>query len=188
VRKNAVATLVLSISLAAVSCHRHSSVAANPAVVIPPVPPRVAPAPRVLPGPEPLPRIDPPPAPVPPLEEANRAFDMGNYDEAQIGYEKYLEDTPSGGQRDNALFRLALIFASRPSPADRQRSISTLKQLTQEFPKSAVSGPANLILSLHAQALRAASDAKVRDQKLKQLATELERLKKIDADRVKKTP
>jgi tetratricopeptide (TPR) repeat protein len=185
VRRNDVATIVLSISLAAVGCHRHSSVAANPAVVIPPVPPRVAPAPRVLPGPEPLPRIDPPPAPVPPLEEANRAFDLGNYDEAEIGYKKYLEETPSGGQRDIALFRLALIFASRPSPAD---TISTLKQLTEEFPNSAISGPANLILSLHAQALRATNDARVRDQKLKQLATELERLKKIDGDRLKKFP
>jgi tetratricopeptide (TPR) repeat protein len=186
-RANQVAVFVFLVVLAAVGCHKNSSNASNLSVVIPPVPPRAAPLSPVPPGPEPLPRIELPPAPLSLLEQATLAFVAGNYDEAERYFEQCLQDPSFTEHRDNALYHLGLIRALRPTPAaERQRSIATLKQLIEQYPNSPFLEPAKLILSLHGQVAQAANDARARDQKLKQLAVELDRLKKIDADRRKR--
>jgi len=146
----------------------------------------VPPAPVATPAPAPPP---PPPAPPPvsPLEQPDRAFAAGNYDEAARGYENYLRTTTSGEQRDQALFHLALAYALRPAPAtDWPRASATLKQLLEEYPESPLKAQANLILSLRTELDQVSSDVRQRDLKLKQLTTELDRLKKIDADRRKR--
>src|SRR5687768_5272414 len=62
------------------------------------------------------------------LDQANRAFASGNYDEAARSYESYLKLVPSGGSRDQALFYLGLSYALRPAPAgDWQRAASTFR-------------------------------------------------------------
>jgi tetratricopeptide (TPR) repeat protein len=186
-RRIRVAIIAFSAALAFAGCHTKTPVVASPQVSIPPVPPRRPPAPPVQPGPEPLPRIEPPAKPVAPLEEADRAFIAGNYDEAERRYDKYLQDNPSGDLRDHALFHLGLIYFLTPgAPTERQRAIATFKQLIEEYPDSPFSASANLVLALHAQVAQSATDARLRDQKLKQLTTELDRLKKIDADRRKR--
>ena len=57
------------------------------------------------------------------------------------------------------------------------------QQLIEEFPNSSLKPQANLILSLHSEVDQVTADNKLRDQRIKQLTTELDRLKKIDADR-----
>jgi len=75
----------------------------------------------------------------------------------------------------------------RPAPAtDWPRATATLKQLLEEYPESPLKAQANLILSLRADLDQVTNDARQRDQKLRQLTTELDRLKKIDADRRKR--
>ena len=125
-----------------------------------------------------------PPAPVAALDEADRAFNAGNYIQAAQGYENYLRLAPSGGQRDLALFRLGLTYALRTAPSpDWQRTTAVLRQLTQEYPRSPLTPPANLILSLRSGLDRLNADTKQREDRIRQLTTELDRLKKIDADR-----
>jgi Tetratricopeptide repeat len=174
-RSKCLAALLLSALLAAAGCHKRTTVVASP----PPPPPAPAPAPAPAP---------PPPAvTVSPLDQADRAFASGNYDEAARGYENYLRATTSGGVRDDALFHLALTYALRPAPGtDWPRAIATLKQLVEEYPDSAFKSQANLILSLRAELDQVAADSKQRDLRIKQLTTELDRLKKIDADRRKR--
>jgi len=158
----------LSAVLAAAGCHKRTPVVAS----APPPPPAPPPAPVIT---------------VSPLEEADRAFASGNYDEAARGYDNYLRATTSGGQRDDALFHLALTYALRPAPGtDWPRAIATLKQLLEEYPESAFKSQANLILSLRAELDQTAADSKQRELRIKQLTTELDRLKKIDADRRKR--
>jgi len=174
-RSNSIAVCAFAVSLAVAGCHKRTPVTALPP---PPSPPPAA-------------AVTPPPAPVvpivPPLEEANRAFVSGDYDDAARRYEDYLRSTPSGNQRDQALFNSALVYATRQAPpADWNRAAANLKQLIDEYPNSAYKTPASLILSLHAEIDQAATDAKQRDQKIKQLTAELDRLKKIDADRRKR--
>jgi hypothetical protein len=186
-RTNQVAIFVFLVVLAAAGCRKNASNGSNLSVVIPPVPPRAAPLPPVLPGPEPLPRIESPPAPLSLVERATLAFVSGNYDEAERYFEQSLHDPSSTETRDNTLYHLGLIRALRPAMAsERQRSIATLKQLLEEYPNSPFVEPANRILALHGQVAQAANDVRLRDQKMKQLALELDRLKKIDADRRKR--
>jgi hypothetical protein len=136
-----------------------------------------------LPPPAPAP---PPPAPSP-VDQANHAFNAANYDEAARGYENYLRVTPSGGRRDEALFYLGLIYALRPpATADWTRATATLKQLVDEFPSSIFKPTAALILSMRSELDQLTATGKQRDQQIKQLTTELDRLKKIDADRRKR--
>jgi hypothetical protein len=93
----------------------------------------------------------------------------------------------SGPERDQALFRLALTFLLRSAPApDWTHATNTFKQLIDEYPQSPLKPPASLILMLRSDLDKVNMDAKQRDEKIKQLTTELDRLKKIDADRRKR--
>lgn len=177
--------IALCAALACTGCHKPKRV---PVATFPPViatPAAPPPAPPVEP-PEPTP--PPPPAPAPsPLEQADKAFVAGSYDDAARGYENYLRTSPTGTERDQALFHLGLSYAFRPNAAtDWWRVTATFKQLIDEYPQSPFKAPANLILSLRAELDQVNADAKQRDQKIKQLTTELDRLKKIDADRRKR--
>jgi outer membrane protein assembly factor BamD (BamD/ComL family) len=123
------------------------------------------------------------------VDLANRAFVAGNYEEAGRAYENFLRTGPAqeNARRHEALFYLALTFALRPAPAtDWQRAVTIFKQLVDEYPDSSFRVQANLILALRSEVDQAAGEVRQRDQRLKQLTTELDRLKKIDADRRKR--
>lgn len=120
------------------------------------------------------------------LEQADSAFGDGRYEEAARGYEKHLIE-PSSGERDHALFRLGLALVLRTSPApDWPRATNLLKQLVDEHSGSPLKPAAILILSLRAELDKVAADSQQRDQRIRQLTSELDRLKKIDADRRKR--
>ena len=179
-RSNRIAVFVLSVFVAAVGCHKRVPIATQPTVPAPSAPSGTA-APPPTPAPAPVVPI------VSPFDQAERAFTSGNYEEAARAYEIYLRmTTPGTGQRDRALYNLAFIYA-RPAPApDWQRTTGAFRQLIDEFPDSPLKPHANLILAMRAELDQAAMDVKQRDQKIKQLTTELDRLKKIDADRRKR--
>ncbi len=129
-----------------------------------------------------------PPASIAALEQADRDFSAGNYLEAAHEYDNYLRLAPSGGQRDQALFRLGLTYALRATPGpDWLHATAALRQLVQEYPNSPLKPPANLILSLHSELDQIATNTKQRDERIRQLTTELDRLKKIDSDRKRAT-
>jgi outer membrane protein assembly factor BamD (BamD/ComL family) len=120
------------------------------------------------------------------LDQAARAFSAGNYEEAARDYESFLHTSPPGGPRDLALFYMGLSLALRPPPADWPRAMASFKLLVEEYPSSPYRGPASLILSLRSDLDQLAATGKQREQQFKQLSTELDRLKKIDADRRRK--
>src|SRR5436853_2594146 len=117
--------------------------------------------------------------------EAERSFNAGNYEAASRAYESYLRVYPRAIQRDQALFRLGLSYALQTT-ADWQRASSAFRQIVEGFPASPFKAPANLILSLHSELDQLNSGTQQRDQRIKQLTTELDRLKRIDADRRKR--
>jgi Tetratricopeptide repeat len=181
-RRKCVGAFLLLAAFAVAGCHRGPK--RTPIAAIPPAP---LPSPSPAPVPPPPPSPAPPPAPVSPLEQPDRAFASGNYDEAARGYENYLRMTTSGAQREQALFYLALAYALRPAPAtDWPRATATLRQLIEEYPDGPLKAQANIILTLRAELDQVTSDIRQRELRLKQLTTELDRLKKIDADRRKR--
>ena len=159
-RTNRVIAITFSAIFITSACQKHLPVAA-----LPPIPP-------------------PDPAAVE-LDTANHSFTVGNYDEAARRYEKYLQLNSSGLRRDEALFYMGLSYAMRSS-ADWQRASSAFRQIMEDFPKSSFKAPAGLILSLHGDLDQANTNAQQRDLRIRQLTTELDRLKKIDADRRKR--
>jgi hypothetical protein len=176
--------IVWVFAIAALSgCHKRSAVVVEPprALVVPTV--VVVTAPIPIPAPIPTSLVpDPLPEPASPLEEANRAFAAGNYDEAIRLYESYLV-SPSG-EEDEALFRLALSYSLRSKPGpDWQRARDFLKQLITDYPESPLKSPATLIVSLRSHADQLVRDVKAREQAMRQLSAELERLKQIDTER-----
>ena len=132
-----------------------------------------------------------PPAAAPPnpatlaLDDADHAFDAGSYDQAARGYESYLKLDNGGTRRDAALFRMGLAYVLR-SAADWQRASFAFRQIVEVFPKSPFKPPATLILSLHSELDQVNASAQQRDLRIRQLTTELDRLKKIDAERRKR--
>jgi hypothetical protein len=128
----------------------------------------------------------PPPAIVA-LAEADRAFAQSAYDDACRAYEDYLRLTPAKDQQDQALFRLGLAYALRKSNPNWQRAITPWKRLMNDYPGSPFKPPVELILALYSEIAQVSMDIKTRDDRIKQLTTELDRLKRIDADR-RKTP
>ena len=135
-----------------------------------------------------LPPPAPPPLPNPAavaLDDADRALNAGSYDEASRVYENYLRFNPAGGLRDQALFRLGLAYALRPA-ADWARASAAFRQLVEGFPDSPYRQPASLILSLHSELDQVNATVQQREQRVRQVTAELDRLKKIDADRRKR--
>jgi tetratricopeptide (TPR) repeat protein len=166
-RPNRLITITFLFALALTACHKRVPITALP------------PAPSAPPAPSPAAAA---------LDEADNAFNAGRYDEATRGYENYFRLTPStgpAGQRDQALFRLGLAYALRSAP-DWQKASVALRQIMEGFPNSPYKAPANLILSLHSELDQLTANSQQRDQRIKQLTTELDRLKRIDAERRKR--
>jgi tetratricopeptide (TPR) repeat protein len=166
-------------------CKRREVVVVPPPVVQPVIVRVDAPVAVYSPVPTSLPAVVSPPVPGAwEREQADHAFTAGSYDEAIQGYEKFLMVSPGGDGRGEALFRLALSYALRSNrDSDWQRARTTLKQLIDEYPNSSLKPPALVILTLRSQADELSGNIKAREQAIKQLSAELERLKQIDADR-----
>ena len=128
------------------------------------------------------------------LDEGDRAFTASLYDDASLAYEEYLRLTPAEAQSDQVLFRLGVSYALRKTNPNSQRAITLWKRLITDYPDSPAKAPAELIVTLYSELGQINSDMKTRDadikardDRIRQLSTELDRLKKIDADR-RKTP
>jgi outer membrane protein assembly factor BamD (BamD/ComL family) len=121
-----------------------------------------------------------------PLAEANQIFNSGNYPEAIKAYENYLQRQPSGEYRDEALFQLAIAFAMPSTSTDQGKSITVLKQLIEQCPDSPYTVYATVILALQSELLQANADAQKWQRLVKQLTTEIDKFKQIDANRRKR--
>jgi hypothetical protein len=80
---------------------------------------------------------------------------------------------------------VAYVLRTQP-PADWKQATASLRRLVDEHPDSSLRPTASLILSLRSDADQLTRDAKARNQIMQQLNAQLERLKKIDANRVKR--
>jgi hypothetical protein len=173
---------ILATGFILTGCHRGTRpVVVAPPAIVPVVVLVATPVPVPFDIPDSLPPM--PPTPTSLLEQAERAFALGNYPEAIQTYEAL----PSGEQSDQALFHLGIAYVLNDKPtADWVRAKANLKRLVDEYPDSSLTTTAVLILSLRSRAVQLGRDTKTRNEAIQQLSTELERLKRIDADRRKR--
>jgi hypothetical protein len=186
--------LLIGFSIALVSgCRKKTAISIPapappaPAVVITPPPPPPPPAiTPVAPPSEPviamaLPKIIPMPIL---LELADRNFRAGDYKRAAQNYEKFLIVLPNSKDCDQALFHLGLshILASEPD-RDLRQGEAAFRRLIAQFPQSPYRSQAEFILGLQGQIAKLRSDVKERDEKIKRLSDELQKLKQIDMQR-----
>jgi hypothetical protein len=110
------------------------------------------------------------------IEEAGQALAANNCTKAAARLEDYLLLEPKGDQHDAALFNLGVCYSSAEFRRDWNRAAPYFKQ---------VAGPlkvyAQAILSLRDEIGQLTADSEKNNQKIKQLNTELDRLKQIDA-------
>ena len=109
-------TLVTVTLILAVSCSRRQPVATR--VPVPPAPPA-------------------PPASMVALDNATAEFARADYAGAARDFQQYLNLVRTGGQRDQALFHLGILYSMPGDPRlDWQRAGNYFNQVVNEFPAS----------------------------------------------------
>ena len=113
-----------------------------------------------------------------------KSFQTGKYRQAIQSFESYLSANPKSEKRDEALFYIGLSrLLAGNSTRDIRLAEVVFKRLTAEFPGNPYSNQAEYILRLQGQIERLRADVKERDDKIKQLSDELQKLKEIDMQR-----
>jgi len=180
------ASFLILLLLFSWGCHKKQSVPIAAPTRAEAPPPAVTPPPTAPAQPAP---VEPPPVPktiAPPssFDLGELSFQQAKYAEAAGLYEAFLRDNPKSKDRDIALFNLGI---SRALAGDSSRNLieaeAAFKRLISESPKSPYRGQAELILGFHAQIEKLKSDVKERDEKIKRLSEELQKLKDIDMQR-----
>jgi TolA-binding protein len=116
------------------------------------------------------------------LAEAD--FRAGEYQQAALAFASFLENNPESDIRDQAWYILGLSWALAGNSARNQReSEAAFKQLVAEFPESPYTDRAEYILDLKARINRLRAVVAERDETIKKLSEELNRLKEIDLQR-----
>jgi len=112
------------------------------------------------------------------IQSANREFALEDYVSAARDYERYLQLVPSGGDRDQALFHLGIIYTlPEGERQDWPRAVGYLSRLVTEFPQSPLKPPAQVILSSREQATQLSVDVSGLNNEMGQLRNEIAQLR-----------
>ena len=178
--RTALSASLLGLALLPWGCHKKPR-APLPPTPLPPIASSLAPVPVPAPIPSSIPKL---PASPSYLDVGENYFEMGDYAKAAQAYETYLQNNYSPANQDQALFRLALTHALPASPVrDLPKATSLLQQLTKHFPESPWRPQAELLLGLQGEINKLRTDVSKRDEHIRDLSRELERLKQIDMRR-----
>jgi outer membrane protein assembly factor BamD (BamD/ComL family) len=138
------------------------------------------------------------PVPAAYLKQGEISFEKADFGQAVIAYENYLSQTPNPKEHDRLLFRLALAYAIPGHPSHNPgRSTELLNRLVALYPQSPLKPQAEYILLLQAESEnlktinesaraeleKAKTGVRERDERIKLLREELDKLKKIDLER-----
>ena len=127
------------------------------------------------------------PAPPPPpnyFQLGQDYFESGDYANAIQAYTAWMRDHSAADNSDLVLFRLALSNAlPEGSLHNMPQAMQLLKQLVTQYPKSPLKSQAEFLLRLQDEVNRLRADLGKRDDRIKELTRELEKLKQIDMQR-----
>lgn len=114
------------------------------------------------------------------LATGDAAYERASFAEAARSYESYLQSNPQTSEMDRVLFRFGVSQSMSGVAGREAASNDTFNRLIRDFPQSPFVPPARIIVALR-------TDVKTRDDKIRQINAELDKLKKIDLDR-RRTP
>lgn len=153
-----------------------TATAAAPEAIIPDVP---DPSPEETPAPEPGEPSEPTL-----LEVGTAQFQAGDYALASQSFEAFLLEHPKSPDREYALYFLGLSRAvAQDSGRDLLQAEAAFRRLIAEFPQGVYRRPAEYVLRLRARIDRLTAEAGEREERIRRLEEELERLKAIDLGR-----
>lgn len=129
--------------------------------------------------------VPPPPASVSTpgsavLDAANQYYLNGDYPQAISGYEEFLN---SGGQRgEEVLLRLAVSYVLADNGIEKSgEALVLLEELSTRLDVQDLRHPQiQALLLLFQEALSLKRDVEIRDRKIKEISTQLQKLKEID--------
>lgn len=180
---------LIGVFLLTASCHKNTVRPASPPTSSQQAAASHPPAPVSTTSPElppPTSSLPAPPAPLLPKDfrDGEAYFQSGKYADAARSYNQYIQQDIVTQFKDAATFKMGLAMALACTSSDcRARSQEQFKVLLSHFPQSPYSPEARFILSLQGDIDKLKADTKSRDDKIKKLTDELERLKKIDLER-----
>jgi|GEM_PF-1883305 len=123
------------------------------------------------------------------IQEASEAFHSDDYARAVAKSEEYLRLAPSGSQRDIALFQLGVIHGLPVYPQrSPERAVQYLKQLLAEHPQSELRAPAQAWVALLENITQLTADKEKQATEVRRLLNQLESLKRIDSQRLRRKP
>ncbi len=129
----------------------------------------------------------PPAIVVPPppdyFQAGEKYFNAADYAQAVQSYDTYLSQYPDASNRDYVLFRLAVAYAFPQSPVRNLPRATQLLRRILQMPSSPYKPQAQLLLGLLDGVDKLRLDVGKRDERIKELTRELERLKQIDMER-----
>ena len=118
------------------------------------------------------------------FELAELSFQVGHYSEAARSYEAFLSSNPRAKNRDRALFNLGLCrLLARDTGRDWRSAEAAFRKLKIEYPSSPYRGQADFILGLEEQIEKLRADVKEKEERIRKLSEELQKLKDIDLQR-----
>jgi uncharacterized small protein (DUF1192 family) len=114
--------------------------------------------------------------PAPPSSaNADQFYDSGEYLDAAQAYELYLKENPEAGDRDRAMFRLALSYAlAGGEPENFRKSQNLMRTVYTQFPESQYKKTIQVILSLQTDIDRLRVDLSEKSGQIKELSESLE--------------
>lgn len=158
--------------------------APEPEIVSPPKPVEESVVPIPLPPP-----VATPTAPSRPrllIEEADILFEQGQYVEAARRYQIMMEDE-SSPQPERTKFRLGMIYLlPQTGLHDLRKATGILSEVARDYANTPWGLLARHVLSLDREVQALRSERKVKDDRIKLLTTEIEKLKRIDLERTRK--
>lgn len=191
IRRGIAALLLLSVGAHLAACQKKPRVSHPEPEVTVVLPPEPEPSAVVdLSTPPPLPAVPaplpPPPVPPPPqdLADADAYFAAAKFGAASLSYSMYLKEKTAVRNRDYALFRRAVSEALQGT-TQRGTKVAedALEELIAQYPASPYASEGRLLLALIRDNRKLRGESTAKDETIKSLQADLDRLKKIDMDR-----
>jgi len=125
-----------------------------------------------------------PPAPPRKLAEGEEKFASADYRGAILNFEAFLKENPAHLEAARIAFHLGIAYGlASPDTEFQRKALEQFRKVIRLYPTSAYRIESEYVLKLQGDIDKLRAESEEKDEKLKRLAEELERIKKIDIEK-----